>query len=189
MPDLPKYAPRPKTQQDVVGLFKKGEKENDEYSNYALFSLFSVGCFKLGKPYQEARAEEECNIANYFLQQTLEINPNNVVALYYSATNYKNGYGVKKDILKAIDYYDKAYRIGGNKIFAAIDPLFVIYFYGKRGVQQDLNKAKHHIEIAAKNGGQKHQHFLTNWDTHIFLLKTQQGSDKCLEKIGTIRSG
>lgn len=141
MPDLPKYAPRPKTQQDVVALFKKGEKENDEYSNYALFSLISEGCFELGKPYQEARAEEECNIANYFLLKTLEINPNNVVALYYSATKYKNGYGVKKDILKAIDYYDKAYRIGGNKIFAAIDSLFVIYFYGKRGVQQDLNKA------------------------------------------------
>lgn len=71
---------------------------------------------------------------------------------------------------------------GRNKIFAAIDSLFVIYFYGKKGVPQDLNKAKHYIEMAAKNGSRKHQHFLNNWHTHVFLLKTQQESDKCVEK-------
>lgn len=122
--------PRPKTRKGVVAIFKKGEKENDEYSNYALFSLFSIGCFELGKPYQEARAEEECHIANHFLNKTLEINPNNVVALYYSATNYKNGYGVKKDILKAIDYYDKAYRIGGNKILPLLTHFLLFTFMG-----------------------------------------------------------
>ncbi|MFS1563227.1 MAG: sel1 repeat family protein [Candidatus Arsenophonus phytopathogenicus] len=167
----------------MAALFKKAEIENDEYSNYTLFSLFSIGCFDLRNSNHTPSAKEECRLANFFLKRALEINPNNGLTLYFTGSNYRAGSGVKQDMSKAVYYYEKAYSVGGNKIIAAGSSLVIIYLYGINGFPQDFKKTKYYLEMIAKDNPKgKNQYYLRNFDSLVFLAKDSKKIDECKQK-------
>ncbi|SPY96594.1 Sel1 repeat [Proteus mirabilis] len=92
---------------------------------------------------------------------------------------FENGYGVEKDINKAIKYYDKACRIKGNKMIIACENLFSIYLHGNKGVPQDLNKAKEYAKWIAENGSQKYQEYIKRWDYILFSLELSLKLKEC----------
>lgn len=62
---------------------------------------------------------------------------------------YYNGYGVPKDMNKAMEWFSISAE-AGNK--TAMDNLGVIYYYGNNGVTKDYNKAYYWCTKAAKAG-------------------------------------
>ena len=105
--------------------------------------------------------------------------PKHGAALFYQAVIFENGYGVEKDINKAIKYYDKACRIKGNKVIIACENLFSIYLHGNKGVPQDLNKAKEYAKWIAENGSQKYQEYIKRWDYILFSLELSLKLKEC----------
>ena len=76
---------------------------------------------------------------------------NNKNSFYFLAVIYKNGDGVKKDIHKAIKYYEKACELGDSD---ALNNLGAIYYNGdeSEGIKTDLQKAVHYYEKAISMG-------------------------------------
>lgn len=105
--------------------------------------------------------------------------PNHGAALFYQAAVFENGYGVKKDISKAIKYYDKACRIKGNRVIIACENLFSIYWHGEKGIPQDLNKAKEYAKWTAENGSKEYQEYIKKWDYILFSLELKTKLKEC----------
>lgn len=62
---------------------------------------------------------------------------------------YYYGYGVPKDMNKAIEWFTKAAEAGDN---TSIDNLGTIYYYGNNGIPKDFNKAFYWANKASKAG-------------------------------------
>lgn len=90
-PELSKRIPYPKNQQQVIELYHRALKTNNEDDNYVLFSFFRISCTDFNHLHDAKSAKEECVLANYFLKRVLEINPNNGLALLFTGVNYQHG--------------------------------------------------------------------------------------------------
>ncbi|EKT54201.1 hypothetical protein OO7_13758 [Providencia sneebia DSM 19967] len=183
-PDLPKRAPRPKTQQQVVELYYRALADNQEDDNYLMHSFFSVGCSDTkGHQYHAGSAKEECVIANFFLKRVLKINPNNGLALLTKGFYHHDFGGVEENMQKAISYYEKAYHLYGNRVLAAGSNLYGIYMHGSGGIPQDLKKAKYYLtHVAEDNPRGKAAYYLKNFDTFVDLIKISNDGDRCYEQ-------
>lgn len=181
-PNLPKRAPRPKTQQQVIDLYHKALANNQEDDNYLMYSFFRVGCSDLNGPYYADSAKEECAIANFFLTRVLKINPNNGLALLSTGNDHQDRGGYE-NIKKAISYYEKAYHLYGNRVLAAGSNLYGIYMHGFGGIPQDLKKAKYYLsKVAEDNPRGQDAYYLKNFDTLVDLLKITNEGDKCRQQ-------
>ena len=75
---------------------------------------------------------------------------NDAIAQYYLGKMYANGFGVKKDYLKAKEWYEKAAAQGNAKAQYSLGNM---YKYG-RGVEKDSKKAKKLFKEACDGGHQ-----------------------------------
>ena len=162
-PQLPLITPYPENKELVYPLIEKAKKNNNSNDSYLIASIFFVGCTNL----------------KYKITHESDKNPKHGAALFYQAVIFENGYGVEKDINKAIKYYDKACRIKGNKVIIACENLFSIYLHGNKGVPQDLNKAKEYAKWIAENGSQKYQEYIKRWDYILFSLELSLKLKEC----------
>nr|WP_282564275.1 MULTISPECIES: sel1 repeat family protein [Providencia] len=183
-PDLPKRVPYPKNQQQVVELYHRALKNNNEDDNYALFSFFRIGCTDFKHLHNVKAAKEECALANFFLKRVLEINSNNGLALLFTGVNHQHGNeGSKKNMSEAILYYKRAYHLYGNKVLVAGKNLSTIYLHGLGGIPQDFNKAKYYLEMVARDNPKgQDAYYLKNFDTYVDLLKISNEGDKCKQQ-------
>ncbi|OAT27138.1 tetratricopeptide repeat protein [Proteus myxofaciens] len=174
---LPLIAPYPRIAEDVYPLIKKAEKSSNANDTYLIASIFFKGCSKNIDDNDKA----QCVVSNYFLDKTLKLDKNHGLALFYQGVILENGYGIEKDIDKAIQNYDKTCRIKGNRIISACDALFLIYLHGERGVTQDINKAKEYAQWAADNGDKEYKGYITNWHYILFSLDQRKKIKQCKE--------
>ncbi|MEQ4654484.1 sel1 repeat family protein [Providencia rettgeri] len=182
-PDLPKRVPYPKNQQQVVELYHRALKNNNEDDNYALFSFFRIGCTDFKHLHNVKAAKEECALANFFLKRVLKINSNNGLALLFTGVNYQHGNGGEVNMPEAISYYERAYHLHGNKVIVAGKNLSTIYLHGLGGIPQDFNKAKYYLEMAARDNPKgQDAYYLKNFDTYVDLLKISNEGDKCKQQ-------
>ncbi|MCW2256989.1 TPR repeat protein [Providencia alcalifaciens] len=184
-PDLPKRTPRPKTQQQVIDLYHKALVGNHEDDNYLLFTFFRVGCTDMNSPHFYAETvKEECTLANFFLNRVLNINSNNGLALLFAGSSYQHGDGGgEENMQKAISYYEKAYRLHGNRILTAGGNLYGIYMHGHGGVPNDFNKAKYYLEQLAKDNPRgQYAYYLKNFDTYVDIVKISNEGDRCKQQ-------
>ncbi|MBP9693497.1 MAG: sel1 repeat family protein [Alphaproteobacteria bacterium] len=77
-------------------------------------------------------------------------NGRNPDLIYTLGLAYANGYGVKKNLLKAIMHFTRAAKLGHS---GAQTNFGLIYISGE-GVERDLKQAKHYYELAAAQGEQ-----------------------------------
>ncbi|HGD3320211.1 TPA: tetratricopeptide repeat protein [Proteus mirabilis] len=178
-PQLPLITPYPENKELVYPLIDKAKKNNNSNDSYLIASIFFVGCTNLKYKITHESDKNQCELSRNFLKKTLALNPKHGAALFYQAVIFENGYGVEKDISKAIKYYDKACRIKGNKVIIACENLFSIYLHGNKGVPQDLKKAKEYAKWIAENGSQKYQEYIKRWDYILFSLELSLKLKEC----------
>lgn len=178
-PQLPFIAPYPENKKLVFSLIEKAKKNNNANDSYLIASIFFIGCSNLKYKITHESDKNQCELSRHFLNKTLILKPNHGAALFYQAAVFENGYGVKKDISKAIKYYDKACRIKGNRVIIACENLFSIYLHGEKGIPQDLNKAKEYAKWTAENGSKEYQEYIKKWDYILFSLELKTKLKEC----------
>lgn len=165
----------------MPSLIRKAKISEDENDNYLIASIFFTGCSKLASDNVDNNDKEQCSLSHHYLSKTLRLNANHGAALYHQALIFENGYGVQKNIHQAIELFDKACQIKGNRVIAACEELFSIYLRGEKGMPQDLNKAKEYAQWIADNGSREYKYHIKRWDQILFTLNESKNLEKCIE--------
>ena len=95
------------------------------------------------------------------------------------------------DYVGAVEQWKKAAEMGNTR---AHYELSVMYQHG-RGVEQDLRKAKHHLEVAAIGGNPKARNYLGHYEykhgnrdraVEHWIIATKQGDTEALETVNEL---
>ncbi len=89
------------------------------------------------------------------------------MAIYNVGCCYRHGNGVKKDTIKAIEWYQKGADLGSVDCMVS---LAFMYEYGK-GIKKDLGKAIEFYKLAYQNGEQSAQFMLDRKKIKKFIKK------------------
>lgn len=101
---------------------------------------------------------DDWGMVQRFNKQNELASQGNVKAMYNVGKLYERGRGVKKDITKAVEFFEKAAAAGSASAKARLG---VLYFEG-RGVKQNYNKALKLLNSAAKENIPSAQFQLAN---------------------------
>ena len=116
---------------------------------------------------------------------------NDIDALYMLGCHYFQGsMGLKKDLQKANEYYNKAAELGSNEGHHTLGTLYE----NGIGVEKDENKALHHYRLAAIGGMHDSRHALgilayksKNQDMELamkhWIMAAELGVDESLEHV------
>ncbi len=85
-------------------------------------------------------------------------------AQYWLADMYENGYGIKKDITKALEFYQKS---AAQAVLPAEARLGEIYLMGEESVQ-DFSKAREWLQKSARHGNGRAERLLGQMEAHGF---------------------
>ena len=109
----------------AVEYYKRVAYSNDSVSN------FLGNYYKKRKEYENARKYFSYAASNNYGESLIDL-----------GVLYEKGLGGKKDINKAIEYYERAYKKNTSKKDIAAYNLGLVYQYGKGDIKKDIKKAK-----------------------------------------------
>jgi|TARA_R110002033_G_scaffold9971_4_gene32765 TPR repeat protein len=114
-----------KNLEKAVEYYKRVARSNDSVSN------FLGNYYRKRKDYENARKYFSYAARNNYGGSLLDL-----------GVLYEKGLGGKKDIYKAIEYYERAYKNNTSQKDIAAYNLGLVYQYGKDKIKKDIEKAK-----------------------------------------------
>lgn len=119
---------------------------------------------------------------------------NHAPSMYQLAAYFVRGEeGLEKDIMKAIELFEKSGRLGYAESYHWLG---LVYCYGRDGVKRDMKKGRHYLELGAIGGCIRARHELGGLDLKEgnrkrakkhFLISAKAGLTESLETLKTGR--
>jgi len=126
-------------------------KKSRKYAIKACEGKDAVGCYYLGLLYLDT---DKVSATKYFQKSCdIKAGPGGCFAL---ASAYQNGDGVKKDISKAVKYYDKSIKSGNKAAYLGGNlNMGLIYYFGDEGIAQNKSKGIQYLKSSCDGGLQQ----------------------------------
>nr|WP_314264779.1 tetratricopeptide repeat protein [uncultured Moellerella sp.] len=172
-----KRAPPPRTADDFIALQKSARGGNPD-SYYLLARLYFRDSICNVRAQRDSEYDKNCEIAFKFYHKTLEINSNHSMALHLIGASYQWGWGVKKDLARAIPFYERAAELGN---VSSCHNLFDIYIIGNGDIVKNIEKAKYYAEKAANSGSEKYKYVIDNWSDALIHWQMIEEEEKEVE--------
>ena len=166
-----KRAPPPRTEDDFIALQKRA-RTGDADSYYLLARLYLRDSICNVRAKRDSEYDKNCEIAFNFNYKVLELNPKHSLALHLIGASYQWGWGVKKDLTRAILFYEQAAELGNG---LSCHNLYMIYIIGENEIGKNIEKAYYYAKKAADIGSEKYQYYIDNWnDVLIYWQKVEE---------------
>lgn len=171
--DIRRNAPEPRTQTAFEQLYENAEN-GDADSNFLLYKLYICES-NYNYHYEKNPLPYDLNKANtkralYFLNKTLDLNRQHPLALEAMGVIYGDGVIQKKDLHRAVYFYDRAAESGNLR---AAHRLFEMYIAGYENIPKDVIKARHYSQLASKFGSEIHKQINDHWDETLKHYEAQ----------------
>lgn len=165
-PSISDEYPPPRNEKDFFLLLEKAAS-GDSNSNLLLFKLFLKDSNCKYFDFKPSIPNFICKKAVNYLIESVNINPDNNMALFEMSKLYHKGVVLNENENKANLILDEIIKKGGRDSVLVCDYLVEITLFDDDGNIKNIDKSRYYADIGAKNGSEKCKKYLNDIDNYM----------------------
>jgi|GEM_PF-5091477 len=154
---------RPEQEEDLEKVFNLAI-EGDPEASILLWRLYTSHLIP--------QSERKYFTGFHILDKAVSKHPDNAKLNLILGNIYKGDFGIDRDPVKALAYYEKAAENGDVEGYASIA---LMYVYGRSGLPQDTDKAFEYFKKAAQRGDVESIMIVDNWEGYLKMYVKGEG--------------